>query len=136
MNIAIIGFGNVGRGFVNLWVARQETLAVEYGFAPKVIAILAKRGVALDPKGIDLNRDIAISPPPIQADAAIADADVVVELTPTDVQTGGPGLHHLAQGPRPALQLPARLNLKRGRLQLMRKPIVIAATTIAQFQEE
>jgi homoserine dehydrogenase len=94
MNIAIIGFGNVGRGFVNLLVARQETLAVEYGFAPKVIAILAKRGVALDPKGIDLNRDIAISPPPIQADAAIADADVVVELTPTDVQTGGPGLHH------------------------------------------
>ena len=87
MNIAIIGFGNVGRGFVNLLVARQETLAVEYGFAPKVIAILAKRGVALDPKGIDLNRDIAISLPPIQADAAIADADVVVELTPTDVQT-------------------------------------------------
>ncbi len=94
MNIAIIGFGNVAHGLVELLVARRAALAADYSFAPKVTAILTRRGVALDPGGIDLDQEIALNQPPIPMEAAIERADVVVEVTPTDAQTGGPGLAH------------------------------------------
>ncbi|MBM4422744.1 MAG: homoserine dehydrogenase [Chloroflexi bacterium] len=94
MKIALIGFGNVGRGFVDLLTTRREALAADDGFAPQVTAIITTRGAALDSEGVDLSRDIVFAPHPNPVDAAIAGADVIVELTPTEAQTGGAGLQH------------------------------------------
>ncbi len=101
MKIAIIAFGNVGRGFVELLKDRREALQTAYGFAPRITVIWEIYGAALDPEGLDLDREIVFRPPPVSLESAIADVDVVVELTPTNVETGGIGLTHC----RMALQL-------------------------------
>ena len=94
MRIAIIGYGNVGRGFVDLLNVRRAALKEEFGFEPKVTAILARRGGRLNPGGIDLNREIDFTSQSATLEAVLDHADVIVELTPTDVHTGGAGLIH------------------------------------------
>jgi homoserine dehydrogenase len=97
MNIAMIGYGNVGRGFTSLLNARKAFLAEDYGFEPKITAILTRHGGALDPRGISLNGDIPLKNEGTSFEAALASCDVVVEITPTNVQTGGAGLDHIRQ---------------------------------------
>ena len=121
MNITMFGFGNVARGFVELLVKRREALAADYGFAPKVIAILTRRGAALDPEGLDLSREIVFTQTPVSVEAALAGADVVVEVTPTDVQTGGAGLVHCQ----------AALNMGKHVVTANKGPLVVAYRELA-----
>lgn len=121
MKIAIVGFGNVARGFLELLTARRDALASDYGFAPKVVAIVARRGVMLNPQGIDFDQDIVLSPRAIDFSAAIAEADVVVELTPTDVRTGEPGLEHCRTA----------LNMGKHTVTANKGPLVVAYRELA-----
>ncbi len=121
MKIAMFGFGNVARGFVELLVKRREALAADYGFGPKVIAVVIRRGAALDPQGLDLSREFVLTQTPISAEAAMAGADVVVEVTPTDAQTGGVGLAHCRTA----------LNLGKHVVTANKGPLVVAYRELA-----
>ncbi len=94
MKIALVGFGNVGSAFVDLLYEQREYLAKRYKFKPKVIAVIARRGTALNKKGFKRAGDVKFNGKPISFEKAIKDADVVVEVTPTNVQTGGSALEH------------------------------------------
>src|SRR2546423_2880965 len=92
MRIAILGFGHVGRALARLLIEQRG----RHPFA--VTAIVTQRhGNVTDPRGIDLEQALAREtfggggPLP----AGMLDTDVVVDLTPLDARTGGPGLAYI-----------------------------------------
>lgn len=114
--LALIGFGGVNQGLVELLKNKQTALAKD-GLEVRVTAVADLRiGVVTNPTGIDLDSLIEVSQKgfsvsPLQADSstkispeinldAILDViksdfvDVVVEATFTDPQTGEPALSH------------------------------------------
>jgi len=95
MKIAILGHGFVAKGLLDLLRSRRAALLSEYGFEPKVVAITTRHGSLANPAGIDLEPELQLSGPALSAEEAMAGAEVVVEVTPTDVQTGGAGLHNI-----------------------------------------
>jgi homoserine dehydrogenase len=97
MRIALLGFGHVGRGFLDLLKERQSILRISQSFEPQVTAILTRHGGILNPNGLDLQSDIRLSQTGLRVADVLAAADLIIELTPTDVQTGGAGLEHIRQ---------------------------------------
>ena len=107
--IGLIGFGNVGQGFIRIMAKKREVLERKYGFRCKVIAISDPiKGNAYSEDGLDLNAiiklldergDIKGYPGYKDFDsiklAKEMDLDVVVEVTPTNIKTGEPGLTHI-----------------------------------------
>ena len=109
MKIALIGFGNVGQGLAQILRGRAGSLAAEQDFRPVLVAVATRsRGTLVNPNGLDpaalLDATAAggldyypVAPGLDRGwDAArIArelDADVLVEASPSDLQTGGPAL--------------------------------------------
>jgi homoserine dehydrogenase len=109
MRLILVGFGTVGRGVAECLLAARPAFA-ERGSEPAVVAVVDPLvgSVARD-AGLDLAELLRLA----DADRkltehdgaeAVADltetlgccsADVLVELTPTNLQTGEPGLGHL-----------------------------------------
>jgi homoserine dehydrogenase len=110
LRIALIGFGNVGQGFVNILKEQGESLAQQFGVRFQIIAVcdLLKGSVCnpdtLNPatllEAIHKNGNLdSISASYHGWDAlrTIQDsnADVIVELTPTNLDTGEPAFTNL-----------------------------------------
>jgi len=108
--LALLGFGNVGQAFARLLLRKKETLEKEYGIAYLVTAIATgRRGMAIDPDGINLRRALEIierresldnlSMLPLPKDSldfiGRSQADVLFENTPVDYETGQPAVEHL-----------------------------------------
>ncbi|QBD74557.1 homoserine dehydrogenase [Ktedonosporobacter rubrisoli] len=110
--LAIIGFGNVGQGFVSLLLEQRERLAKQYGLSVSIVAICdILKGSVYDPDGLDPELLLAS----IQATGTLeavraphigwsvlrtiseSNAEVVVELSPTNLRTGEPALSHIRQ---------------------------------------
>ncbi|HLZ48651.1 MAG TPA: homoserine dehydrogenase [Candidatus Limnocylindria bacterium] len=94
MRIAILGFGHVGRALARLLVEQR-------GRHPFVVtAIVTQRhGNVTDARGIDLGQALARESFGGGSPLAVAmlDADAVVDLTPLDARTGGPGLAYVRE---------------------------------------
>lgn len=91
--IFLAGYGGVGRAFHDLVVAEAASLRSK----PQVVAIARRAGVRSDPEGIAPGAFDDAAP---AADTALQFAkdgayDVLVELTPTDLDTGGAALDHV-----------------------------------------
>ncbi|MCS7241039.1 MAG: homoserine dehydrogenase, partial [Candidatus Bipolaricaulota bacterium] len=110
MKLCLIGYGNVGYGFIEVLRRHRPWLEERFGFAPKVVAIHdIRRGTILNPDGLDLKviadawrnnqnlSELGRSTDELSALAVIKDsgADVVLELTPTDLRTGEPAAGHI-----------------------------------------
>jgi homoserine dehydrogenase len=107
--LILIGFGTVGRGFADRLVAARQSLRAE-GCEASVSAVIDPLvGSVWSPEGLDPGRLAALvddgeplsaypgaegAPAAIQAIETI-EADVVVELTPTHIDTGEPALAHI-----------------------------------------
>jgi len=106
----LLGFGVVGQSFARMVVNREAELVKDYGFHPRVVAIVDREGAAINPKGLDLEKmlflkaergTVAVSHE--HGHLAMSGADViesveaeaVVEVTPTNVEDGEPGLSHI-----------------------------------------
>jgi homoserine dehydrogenase len=91
-------------------VQRRAELAEEYGLSPKIVAISDKDGAAINPKGLDLEKMLAMisekrtvatsceyGHPSMSALSVIesVEAETLVEATPTNVRDGEPGLSHI-----------------------------------------
>jgi homoserine dehydrogenase len=109
-NLALLGFGNVGREFARLLLRKREELEKERGLSFAVTAIATgSHGAAIDPAGIPLERALAIAesgspfdelstaPAPENKPAFIraSGADVLFENTPVNYKTGQPAIDHL-----------------------------------------
>lgn len=109
MKIAMIGFGTVGQGFAQILRDKADDLCERYGFSAKIVAVYTRsRGSLVHPHGLDLTAlldAIAAGSLDRYPDAEglergwdalriarDSNADVLVEVSPTNLQTGQPAL--------------------------------------------
>lgn len=101
IRIAILGFGSVGRGIARTILAKNLDILVT--------GLADSRSGIIDPAGIDIEAALArkeegapCGSPDIRPIDVVtgADYDILVEVTPTNVENGGPALNHI----RTALQ--------------------------------
>ena len=109
--LVIVGFGNVGQGFVQILSDQAQFLAEQFNLQFSVVAVNDMRfGSLYDPKGLPLQELLAAG---AQADLssvpaahqgwsvdemlAQADADTLVEASYTDLRTGEPALTYIRQ---------------------------------------
>jgi homoserine dehydrogenase len=111
-NLALLGFGNVGRALAGLLRDKKAELWDKYGIAYKVTGVAARRiGWVADANGLDLDAVMAGQFPPSpawgQSDVrrwlTAAQADVLFENTSMNPQTGQPAIDYI----RTALELGA-----------------------------
>ncbi|MDQ2997039.1 MAG: homoserine dehydrogenase [Chloroflexota bacterium] len=107
--LALIGFGSAGQGLAQILRDQGESLARRYGVEMRIVAVCTRtRGSLYDPDGLEptalleaitheghlrnLARQRDWSPLDMIEQA---DADVLVELSPTDLATGEPATSHM-----------------------------------------
>jgi homoserine dehydrogenase len=110
LNIAFIGFGVVGQGLAQILVSEAESLRRQRGFEFRVVAIADKvKGSVYDPRGLDLTKLLALVERGARLDEypssskgldsiktiTDTDANVIVEVTWTDLRTGEPAMTHI-----------------------------------------
>ena len=110
MKLLFIGFGTVAQGLSELLIEKREELAATYGLNWEVVGVSDMlKGSAYHPEGLDLAKimDLAkegrsLSQYPeggCDWDAltmiANAEADVMLEVTYTDIKTGQPATDHI-----------------------------------------
>ena len=110
MRIILIGYGIVGQSFTKLLLSKLVDLYNLYGMKPRIVACVDKKGSAIDTSGLDIQRLLEIKKnkgtvgeyyrnktsqlDPLQIIENI-DAEVVMELTPTNLKDGEPGLSNI-----------------------------------------
>ncbi len=111
--IALIGFGTVGRGLVEILEQKRDMLRDAYGYEPRVVAVSdVYHGTCHDPEGLDLagllERVASGGSEPGSLSGYSesgsdwdswqtimqSGADAVVEVTVTDLETGEPAISH------------------------------------------
>jgi homoserine dehydrogenase len=110
MRIILVGWGVVGQSFAQIITQRKRELARKYGFRPRIVAIVDKKGAAINPKELDLEQMLALKKekgtvsassqhghPGMSALDAIesVEAEAMVEVTPTNIETAEPGLSYI-----------------------------------------
>ncbi|MFQ5761967.1 MAG: homoserine dehydrogenase [Candidatus Bathyarchaeia archaeon] len=140
LRIFLMGFGVVGQSFARLIEERTTELVRRFGLRPRLVAVADRSGVVMNPRGLETRRLLEVKAEKgsvmgygeqAAASSGVAevlegsDAEVLVEVTPTNIKTGQPGLNHIMtalknrrhvitanKGPL-ALALPALLELAR-----------------------
>ena len=109
-NLAFIGFGTVGQGLAKILVDKKDLLKQKHNFEFNVVAVSdIKKGTVLNESGLNLRKLLQL----IQKTGTIKDyesarkglssveviekgnADVIIEATWTNLETGEPGLTHM-----------------------------------------
>jgi homoserine dehydrogenase len=104
--LALVGFGNVGKEFVRLLVAKKATLRNDYGIAWTLNGVASRRiGWLADANGLDPAAALAHHWPAPAAGAprpanvrewlAAAQADVLFEASSLERHTGQPAIDHI-----------------------------------------
>jgi len=109
-NVAFIGFGKVGQGLAELLLEKEKLLREEHGFEYSVVAISdLLRGSIYNPEGLKLSELLSLVREGGRVDGypqgekgwdslrtiEESNADIIVEVTWTDIRTGEPGLSHI-----------------------------------------
>jgi homoserine dehydrogenase len=109
MRLLLLGFGTVGQGLAELLIEKEPQLRSEYGLDAKVVGIGDMiKGSIYNPNGIDLQGALELAksggkisdlPDAFDGDALSlidkADADMMVEMTYTDIKTAEPATSHI-----------------------------------------
>ncbi|MFD2923667.1 homoserine dehydrogenase [Halobacillus naozhouensis] len=112
VNIAFIGFGGVGQALAEILMEREKSLSRSYGLNTRVVAVAdMMKGSIYDPDGLDVKNLLQA----VRTDGTVegipggpqakkgwsstdtiihSNADVIVEVTFTDVNTGEPAITH------------------------------------------
>jgi homoserine dehydrogenase len=100
---SIIGFGAIGQGVAEVLLMKKEYLE-NMGLDIRVIAVVDSRGATLSPEGVDLADCLArkrekgtVALEKITGIEVIKsiDHELVIETTPTNIETGGAGLQNM-----------------------------------------
>jgi homoserine dehydrogenase len=100
-NLALIGFGNVGRRFVRLLQEKEAELRGAHGIEWRMAGVASRRlGWIADPEGLDADALLAGRFPAANAAnvrewLAAARADVLLEASSLNWRTGQPAIDHL-----------------------------------------
>lgn len=90
MNLALIGYGNVGRAFARLLERKRSS------FPFRITGIhTARHGTAIDEKGLPLEPEFGPQAPSAGDFLDRVNAEVVVEVTPLNPSTGEPAVSHI-----------------------------------------
>ena len=105
MKIFICGFGTVGQGFAEVLASRKEFLAARYGGDIRIVGAMDSKTFAYNGDGLDplslvsrkketgkVGTEGYTDPEDVLSGC---DFDVLVEVSPTDVKTGGAGLGNI-----------------------------------------
>ena len=109
--VIVCGFGRVGREFARLVHEKSERMRAAYGLEPSIVGIGELNGSLHHPDGLDpeatadaFEREGGFAGHPgLKADwrgldlVRSAQADVLIETTPTEVRTGEPALSHIRE---------------------------------------
>ena len=105
----MLGFGLVGQSFVKLLLSHSTDLYNEYGIKPKIVACADTGGIVTCNQGLDLDRllnvkkkkkSVTLYGSNIDSTGILdvienMDAEIVIELTPTNIKNGEPGRSHI-----------------------------------------
>ncbi len=105
MRILISGFGTVGQGFAEVLSSRKEFLKNRYGKDARIVCVMDSKTFVADPAGLDPLKLVEVKKStgrvgsqtysdPLNIMDSV-DYDILVEVSPTDVKTGGVGLTNI-----------------------------------------
>lgn len=107
MKVMICGFGTVGQGFAEVLAMRSDFLRKRSGEDVVITGVMDSRTYALNSSGfdpielVDRKKSTGKVGSETYTDSVdvlkMADYDVLVEVSPTDVKTGGAGLPNIIQ---------------------------------------
>ncbi len=107
MRLIICGMGVVGQSFIKLLINSSDSLYKKYGIRPRVVACVDSKGMAYSQTGLDLEKLLSVKEkfrtvakysdekPNFENYIENIDAEVFLELTPTNLISGEPGLSHI-----------------------------------------
>ncbi len=110
MRLLFVGFGTVGQGLSELLIEKRKELKAAHGLDWKVTGVVDMlKGSAHDPNGLDLGRVMSAVAEGRSISASVdggcdwnahqmierAEADVMIEVTYTDISTGQPATDHI-----------------------------------------
>lgn len=105
VRLFISGFGTVGRGLVEVLERRKDFFDDKYGEQPVVVGVIDSKTAAVDQKGLDMKavterklREHTVGPTAYKDSTEVMDSveyDILIEVSPTDVKTGGTGLKNI-----------------------------------------
>ncbi len=110
MRIVLIGCGVVGQSFARILIRREPELVKNYGFHPRVVAMVDRGGAAINPKKLNLDKILSskVEKGTVAANREYGclamsaldviesvEAEAMVEATPTNIEDGEPGLSHI-----------------------------------------
>ena len=109
MRLVVIGFGVVGQSFAKLLLSRSADLYSQYGINPRIVACVDNGGYAISAPGLDLQRllntkklvgtvgkyDKKSSKFDSIRLIEKVDAEILLELTPTNIDNGEPGISNI-----------------------------------------
>jgi homoserine dehydrogenase len=110
MKIIIVGFGTVGKALAETLMKKKKELIKGYGFRPEIVAIVDRGGALINPEGLDLtlafkadkeggtvasNKEYGCKGVKSTDVINEVETDVMVELTPTNIKDGQPGLNNI-----------------------------------------
>ena len=110
LKLAFIGYGVVGQGLTEILLEKKEMLRKRYGFDFSIVAISdIMKGSVYDEQGLDMNMILDMVKEGKKLDEypdgkkgmdslqtiKETNADVIIEITFTDVKTGQPALEHI-----------------------------------------
>ncbi|MRN39435.1 MAG: homoserine dehydrogenase [Nitrosopumilales archaeon] len=109
MRLVVIGFGVVGQSFARLLLSRSADLYRLYGVNPRIVACIDSGGYAVSATGLDLQRLLNAKKlsgtvgaydkenrkfDPLRLIEKV-DAEMLLELTPTNLDNGEPGISNI-----------------------------------------
>jgi homoserine dehydrogenase len=90
MDLALVGFGNVGRAFARLIEKKRGS------FPFRIVGIhTARHGTAVDPHGLGTNFCFGPAAPTVEEFFEMANAEVAIEITPLVPGSGEPAIAHI-----------------------------------------
>jgi homoserine dehydrogenase len=106
----LVGWGVVGQSLAKIFLQRKRDLAKNFGFRPRIVAIIDKGGAAINPKGLNLEEMLALK----RAKGTVAansqyghrgmsavevmedvESESMVEVSPTNIEDAEPGLSYI-----------------------------------------
>ncbi len=101
VRVSIIGFGYVGSGVAEVIRRKRDDIAKKHGIDIKIVGIADLKGVIVDENGLSDDAILKLKTGENLRDMTSLEVikeiehEVTVEATPTNVETGEPGLTHV-----------------------------------------
>ncbi|MEM0312939.1 MAG: homoserine dehydrogenase, partial [Candidatus Bathyarchaeia archaeon] len=110
LRIILIGYGVVGQSLTRILINRRAELLNNYGFRPRIVAVVDRGGAAVNPKGLELERLLLYKREKgtVAADSKFGksnmsaleiiesmEAEALIEASPTNIKDGEPALSYI-----------------------------------------